>query len=379
VNVSRDTRRWLELLDQPIALVSLALDELRGEITETWIRRLHEVADGISRDRLTRVELQLLPILATALNNHFSDHPATALALGTKRRAAAETLIAETAARAAAEALEAHGLSTAPLKGLALAETYEQLGWRRPMGDADLLILDPTSWSEVEASLRDSGFALATPYAVHARNFDLPDGRRVDVHRFISTPNAFPDALQGLRVLASTADQAGRLGKALPPEVHMAHAIEHAMRWSPIVPARSISDIVALQQANVGLDWKLVHELLVHWSADRNGHALLARLVEAVLIPSNATWACHRRDRSEDRWLQAWSTTDPRRTWIKQPVVFFGLIPRRLARKDTDFKYSEYLRNLWSLDAQDSIAPAVASRVRRRLISGRKLTQYNFE
>jgi len=86
VNVSRDTRQWLELLNQPIALVSLAFDELRGEITETWMRRLREVADGISHDRLTRIELQLLPILATALDNHFPDHPATALALGAKRK-----------------------------------------------------------------------------------------------------------------------------------------------------------------------------------------------------------------------------------------------------------------------------------------------------
>ena len=379
MNVSRDTRRWLEQLNRPIALVKLASDELRGQISESWISRLRELADGISHDRLTRIELQLLPILATALDKHFPDHPATALALGAKRRAAAEALLARTAARTAAEALAAHGLSTTYLKGLALAPTYEQLGWRRPMGDADLLILDPTSWTEVDFTLRGSGFTLVTPYAVHARNFDLPDGRRVDIHRFISTPNAFPAALQRVRALISTADQAGRLGKTLPPEVHMAHAIEHAMRWSPIVPARSISDIVALQEANIGLDWKLVHDLLVYWAADRNGQALLARLVEADLIPTSATRVYDRRDRSEDRWLQAWSTTDPRRTWIKQPVVYFGLLPRRLARKDPGFKYSEYLRNLWSLDAHDPIAPAVASRVRRRLIRGRKLTQYNLE
>jgi len=378
VKVSRDTQRWLDELSGSIALVSLALGELRGDTSDSWRERLRSVADSVSQDRLTRVELQLLPVLATALDRNLPDHPATALALGAKRRAAAEALLAKTAALTAANALHERGLPTAPLKGLALAETYEALGWRRPMGDADLLVVAPTSWETVEDTLVNAGF-LPAPGSVHARNFDLPDGRRVDVHRFISTPNAYPEATQRLMEYVSSNPTSTWKGCELPAEVHMAHAIEHAMRWNPIIPARSVSDIAAIQCMYTDLDWMSVHFLLIDWGANRNGRALLAVLANAGIIPAGAVRESAINHEEEDVLLQTWATADPRQSWIKQSVTYFGLVPRRLSRKNPDFNYGDYLRGLWSLGPTDSISAAITSRVKRRLAHGRNLPQYIHE
>ena len=377
VRASRDTERWLEELSQSIALVTLALQFAKGLNSDFDFQRLKEVANSISHDRLSRVELQLLPILASALDEVLPNHPANALALGAKRRAAAEALLADSAARIAAESLRAQGLPSVRLKGLALVGDYEAMGWRRPMGDADLLIVEPTSWKVVEETLIKVGFNPA-PGSVHARNFDLPNGRRVDIHRFISTPNAYPVSLQRLIPLVVASNTSSRQESELPAEVHMAHAIEHAMRWNPILPARSISDIAVIQHTSPNVDWQVVHDLLCEWAANRNGRAFLAVLARAGIVPMQAVSTQSGRA-EEDVWLQTWATADPRRSWIKQSITFFGLVPRRLSRKDPDFVYSNYLRGLWSLRPEESISAAITHRIKQRVTYRRNLPQYIHE
>jgi hypothetical protein len=63
--------------DHPIALVSLTLDAVTGSRSpKHGVGLLHAGRIPLFHVTwITRVELQLIRILATALNNHFSDHP----------------------------------------------------------------------------------------------------------------------------------------------------------------------------------------------------------------------------------------------------------------------------------------------------------------
>lgn len=359
-------------------MVKLAVEHLHGEHTSLWIQQLEQVAEGVSRDRLTRTELQLLPVLASALDEALPDHPATSIALGTKRRAAAEGLLARSAATHATDALNVHGIPVAPLKGLALEASYAELGWRRPMGDADLLILASIPWSVIVDALHKAGFTQG-PRTTHARNFDLPDSRRVDVHQYMSPPNAYPDAVETAIMASTFSDPDEPLNAQLSPEFHVAHAIEHAMRWNPIPPARSISDIAVLQQTSPNLDWALVHRLLVTFGADRSGFALLTSLERAGIVSRDAVPSAQWKHHSSDGWLQAWSTADPRKTWLAQPIVFVGLIPWRLRRHNRQFSYRAYLRDLWGLAETDSIPAAIWQRMKSRLAHGRNRPEFNHE
>lgn len=361
-----------------IAMVRAAVMHSRGKHDDGLQQETNRLADGVSTDRLSRTELQLLPVLASSFIDLVPDHPATPIAEGAKRRAAAEALLSQSAATSAASALADHGLTVAPLKGLALSGTYESLNWRRPMGDADLLILEQASWADVDAALTSHDFRRA-PGSHHARNYDLPDGRRVDVHRFVSTPNAFPRALrQAIPALVE------RLSVAVPfrqlaAEFHMAHAIEHAMRWNPIPPARSISDIAAIQESTPNLDWLIVHRLLTEWCAAINGRALVTVLVEAEILPTRAIDRQPLHTSPSDRWIQRLAPRDPRTSWVGQSATYFGLIPWRLWRNVEGFSYREYLRSLWSLHEGQSLAHAAGTRVSRRLRYGRNLPQYIHE
>jgi len=356
-------------------MVSLALASLEVNPGENWFDAITTLADGVSQDRLTRTELQLLPVLATALERVVPEHPATGIAMGAKRRAAAEALLAQTVARQAAEALATEGLSVAPLKGIALEGHYAHIGWRRPMGDADLLVLNAATWEEIEHAAVQAGFARG-PGSVHARNFDLPDGRRVDIHRFVSTPNAFPSSLAEVTPLARSSDTDHSHWKQLPGEFHMAHAIEHAMRWSPIAPARSISDIAVLQRTGHELDWCQVHGLLMSWAADLNGSALINTLVRAGILPTHAGSKNRNGTKRGAKLLQAFVTSDPRASWTRQPTTYFALIPWRLRRRDPQFSYRDYLRSIWSMDPDDSMFEAIMTRLRSRRRHGRALPQY---
>jgi hypothetical protein len=359
-------------------MVTLALEALRPQQSLSWETAMVDLANSLSQDRLTRTELQLLPVLATALAQILPHHPATSLALGAKRRAAAEAMLAHSAAGEAAQALARNHLSVAPLKGIALDGAYARFGWRRPMGDADLLVVDPPSWAELETVLKHAGFTTG-PGSVHARNFDLPDGRRVDIHRYLSVPNAFPGALSQALPLLYTPDLNDPHYQQLPSEFHMAHAIEHAMRWNPIPPARSITDIAVLQISAPDLDWHLVHQLLLSWAADRNGCALINALVDSGILPTHAKQTSLQSKDLTAIWLQALVTADPRRSWARQLAAYLALVPLRLKKNDEHFTYRDYLRNLWNLDPKETMFGAVQSRLQNRLHYGRNLPQYIHE
>lgn len=361
-----------------MSLVHTARSFARGEYEADFESRVHDIAAGVSTDRLSRMELQLLPVVASALAAVLPDHPATSIAEGAKRRAAAEAMLAENAASIAASALSDHGLMVAPVKGLALNTRYEALGWRRPMGDADLLSLQDASWDEIRDAVTSVGFQPG-PISNHAHNYDLPDGRRADIHRFVSPANSFPAAMVGvIPDLLETGTTSSPM-RELMPEFHMAHAIEHAMRWNPIPPARSISDIAAIQESSSVLDWPVVHRLLRQWCADRTGLALINALVERELLPETAIDRDPVHLPISDRWLQNLATSDPRESWIGQPVSYFGLIPWRLNRHDSSFSYREYLRALWNLGDGESLTSGTWIRISRRRRYGRNLPQYTQE
>lgn len=361
-----------------MSLVHTARSFARGEYEADFESRVHDIAAGVSTDRLSRMELQLLPVVASALAAVLPDHPATSIAAGAKRRAAAEAMLAEDAAGIAASALADHGLTVAPLKGLALSSAYESLTWRRPMGDADLLIIEQVSWEDIDSTLTSSGFRRA-PRHFHARNYALPDGRQVDLHRFVSTPNAFTGALsQALSSLVESPSVGSPL-RVLTAEFHMAHAIEHAMRWNPILPARSISDIAAIQESTRSLDWEIVHALLRDWTAALNGRALIAGLVEADILSECAIELHPVATPLSDQWIQYLAPMDPRTSWFGYSASYFALIPWRLWRHGEDFSYREYLRSLWSLHESESLARATGNRIAMRLRYGRNFPTYSHE
>jgi DNA-binding transcriptional MocR family regulator len=369
------THKWIRQFTKPISMVKLALEGMGTERDHSWETAMLDLAGSLSLDRLTRTELQLLPVLATALAQILPHHPSTTVALGAKRRAATEALLAQSAARTAAQALARSHLSVVPLKGIALDGLYADFGWRRPMGDADLMVVDSPSWEKLTAILKQAGFT-AGPISVHARNFDLPDGRRVDIHRYVSTPNAFPKALSQVLPLLYSPDPNDPYSKQLPLEFHMAHAIEHGMRWNPIPPARSISDIAVIQLTAPDLNWHIVHQLLLSWAADQNGSALIDVLVAAGILPTHAKQAREQTKDLVDIWLQAMMTADPRRSWIRQFAAYHALVPLRLRMNDKQFMYQGYLRSVWSLDPKESLLEAARSRLRMRLHHGRNLPQY---
>lgn len=360
---------------EPISMVQLALAHAQSNEPHDFAARIQLLADGVSTDRLSRTELQLLPVVASALASALPHHPATPVAEGAKRRAAAEALLAGSAAVAAARALGHQGLTVAPLKGTALSDRYEALNWRRPMGDADILVLEDASWEDIDRALVTEGFTRA-PGSYHARNYDLPDGRRVDIHRFVSTPNSFPQALHPCIAGLVTTEIDSSGFRHLAPEFHMAHAIEHAMRWNPIPPARSISDIAAIQASVPSLDWTCVHDLLHEWCAGINGIALVDVLVRGDVLPADAAKANAAPISVTDLWIQRLAPVDPRESWLSQSLTYFGLVPWRLHRNSKSFDYAQYLRALWSLEEGETLTSAATARVSRRLRYGRNLPQY---
>lgn len=296
--------RWVDALEVPMRITALAVRIHRDPRSTGVVEELRQVADAVSLDGLTRTELQLLPILAGSLAQRLPDHPATRIAQGAKRRAAAEGLMAESGARDALDALSEGGLSAAALKGLALAPRYAALGWRRPMGDADVLLTRDAPWADLEGLLGTRGFEPG-PGTLHAHNFDLPDGRRVDVHRWLSVDTAFPAAIADTRSRLIHRPDGALGGWELPAEIHMAHTIEHAMRWNPIPPARSVADVAALALTSPDLSWVDVWSVLESWGKADNARVFVERLAAVEVVPETALRQPTRATRPLDRWCQA--------------------------------------------------------------------------
>jgi hypothetical protein len=57
-------------------------------------------------------------------------------------------------------------------------------------------------------------------------------------------------------------------------------------------------------------------------------------------------------------------------------MTYFYLIPRRLKRRNPDFTYRAFLRELWGMTSEDSFFIAVTQRFKRRIIYGRNLPYF---
>lgn len=367
--------RWVDGLDVSMRITSLAVRIHRDPPSPGIGEELRQVADTVSLDGLTRTELQLLPILAGSFQRWLPDHAATRIAQGAKRRAAAEGLMAESAARAALDALSEGGISAAALKGLALSPRYATLGWRRPMGDADLLLTRDAPWSELEGLLKAHGFAPG-PGTLHAHNFDLPDGRRVDVHRWLSIDTAFPAAIAGTRACLIRRPDGALSGWELPVEIHMAHTIEHAMRWNPIPPARSVADVAALALTSPELSWVDVWSVLESWGKADNARVFVERLAAAEVVPKTALREPTRETRTLDRWCQALDTLDPRESFASGAGRHLVVMPLRLRQRGSHLTYREYLRNLWEVDPRESLTRVAWGKALRKIRYGRDLPEF---
>lgn len=220
----------------------------------------------------------------------------------------------------AVDLLRAAGVDVTVLKGPATAHLDYEDPSRREFGDIDVLVRSE-HWDDAVATLRAAGYERR--YQEVRRGFDrrfgkgacfrAPVGTELDVHRtLVMGPFGLTIPLSDLWDGEGTPlPLAGRVLRALPPELRFLHACYHAALGNPrrrLVPVRDVVEM--LERARDPLDLDAVLEIARRWK----GEIVVAR---AVRIADDtfglgdhelARWARGRvPDRRESRALATYS------------------------------------------------------------------------
>lgn len=157
--------------------------------------------------------------------------------------------------------LQAAGIPTLALKGVALGPlAYGQIALR-PMADADLLV--PASHARgAAAALREAGWAPAhapdewPPRFTASRSFVNDIGLELDLHIHVMHECLDADADEEFWAAAVPLDVGGVATRALCPADQLLHVLTHGYRPSPLPPVRWVADAaMVIRSAGATLEW----------------------------------------------------------------------------------------------------------------------------
>lgn len=179
--------------------------------------------------------------------------------------------------------LDAAGLDTMVLKGVALARLYYRDAGARPMDDVDVLVHRPHA-ERALAVLAAGGWRPKLPGAlrhglgtVHAVALESSNGRGLDLHWYSL---AAPSSDEPFWASSVELEVGGVRTRALSPADQLLHTAVHGARWNAVHPLRWMADAAAIGgTAGAEISW----ERLVQEAGRRRVTLALAAALEQLV------------------------------------------------------------------------------------------------
>jgi hypothetical protein len=376
---------WPATSQQRLLLeAALLIDDDAG--LESWRRWKHE--GGF--DRVDRESFRLLPLVHRRHRDMGHDDDASGVLAGiTKRAWVANRLLLDRSVRAL-DCLLRSGVTSAVLKGAALASVaYPDLACR-PMHDLDLLVpqgqvdealgaLRADGWRprQPEPALGDaSSIPLSFQRFRHAIGLVHDDGGAVDLHWHLAPATCWDGAERTVWSRTVPFDLDGRPVRTLDPTDHLLHAVLHGTVWSPVPEVRWLADVPFIVRSG-GVDWDALPTRVADLRIAppiRGGLRALSGF--DVAVPERIDRRVRELsvgDRLDERWFA--HRASPRGDHLDGSgiVAEIGRYRRSMhGRRATEVVAGvpSFLQHWWSLDRPSQVPRAVVARMARSLRLG---------
>lgn len=328
--------------------------------------------------------LDFLPLVYRALADEGVDDPDLPRLRGVHRRTWYANQLRFRRLAPALDALEAAGIETLVLKGVALAtRTYPDVGLR-PMTDADVLV-KPDRIEHVIAVLEDQGWCpqgRLPKECVRGHAIDLrdPDGQGLDLHWHVSdwlAPAGRESTAEAtLWARAVPLEVAGASTRCLDPADALLHVMLHGSNGGWRCAPQWVPDGVMIVGDGTGIDWEhLVEVTLDHnlaypmrrcltYLIDVFGCPVPAEVVTQLAVPtaSRSTRMFARSGlglnptEAEVRFLGP--AAGSYRYWVRQSAP--------LTRRQAASAFPGWLADHWAVDSVYRLPTEIGRRVVRR-------------
>lgn len=244
--------------DQTLLLqATLLRDRAAGRALEQWRSR-------VDLGRLDRGSHRLLPLLYQRLLKDAATDPLVPRLREVYDRAVSQNTLLIDAAAGAIRALDAAGIDTVLLKGMALIAGRFAAPGERPMADCDLLVPEAQAFAARDVLVREGwrleGRMDAGLLSIrHAVGFRSPSGHQVDLHWHVLADCCQSGADVDFWRAVQPATLNGTATHTLCAADMVLHACVHGLRWSVVPPLRWATDaLMVIRAVDPAVDWERV-------------------------------------------------------------------------------------------------------------------------
>ena len=326
----------------------------------------------VDLDEIDDGSFRLLPLLHSNLVRHGIESPLLRRFKGVHRQAWFKNQVLFRQLAELVGALEAGGISTLLLKGVALSVAAYQDEAVRPMADGDVLVHTSDARAAFDVFTAHGWLPQPAPTIWPARHrpswpFRRDAGQEIDLHWHLLADCLDDESDADFWAGARTIELHGVRTRVLSDSDQLLHVIVHGLVRNAVPPVRWAADAsTVIVHAGTSLDWerlfRLSRDRRLAWTVSRALQYLHQRL--SVPIPSHALDRFAEYRPAIPERLEHWSKTEPGATRLACRLFLSYTRSSRSARERRHLAgFIAYLENFWNVDGVWPLTKLIARKV----------------